>query len=477
MRTSAVYCASVWLLMGVSAWAQYPPGQYPPGQYPGQYPPGQYPPGQYPPGQYPPGQYPNTYPTRLPGGIPVNLPVPNVNLPKKSPKDKGSGGPEVTLAPVDGSLRKLAEKDLFLQTSKAVLHFRLLPKTQFRNKAGDPIRDSLLHPGDQLSVQVSPDDPETALRVVMLREGTASERKSAEKPVTEARAPEEKDLGKARTEMAQESAAPTEVAEPAEAPKPESPNTEAPPTPAESAPRDTRPDTDAAILSDARAAASSYTANLPNFLAEQATTRYFSTGWPASWQEIDVVTATVAYAHGKEDYRDIQVNGTPTQVPPERSGSWSTGEFGTTLQDILSFATNAAFHRRGADRVAGRPAVVFDYTVAQPNSHWTLVSPDGRNYNPGYQGAVWIDRDTRRVLRIEQRAVGLPRDYPFNKAECTIEYGFVKIEQATYLLPALSENLACMSGSGSCSRNSIQFRNYRKFTTDSTVKFDKFLGM
>src|SRR5215470_960725 len=69
---------------------QYPTGQYPPTTYPqgGQYPPNTYPPGQYPPGQYPPN-YPNTYPTRLPGGVPVNLPVPEVKLPRRK-DDKGS---------------------------------------------------------------------------------------------------------------------------------------------------------------------------------------------------------------------------------------------------------------------------------------------------------------------------------------------------------------------------------------------------
>src|SRR5262245_35527802 len=91
-------------------------------QYPGG---GQYPPGQYPPGQYPP----NTYPTQLPGGIPVGIQVPEIKLPRRGSKDK----PEevkMTLASVDGTLRKLRDKDLFLQTSsQQVLRFRLLAKT------------------------------------------------------------------------------------------------------------------------------------------------------------------------------------------------------------------------------------------------------------------------------------------------------------------------------------------------------------
>src|SRR5713101_4544586 len=80
---------------------QYPPGQYPPNTYPpGQYPPGQYPPNTYPPGQYPPNN-PNTYPTRLPGGVPVNLPVPEIKLPKKN--DKKAEETKITVASVDGT--------------------------------------------------------------------------------------------------------------------------------------------------------------------------------------------------------------------------------------------------------------------------------------------------------------------------------------------------------------------------------------
>lgn len=108
---------------------------------------------------------------------------------------------------VDGSMRKLGEKELFLQTSSdTVLRFRLLPKTQFSDLQGVPIRDSLLHPGDQLSVLVSPDDLETAVRVVLKSAGTSAERGSAEMPVTEesVRAPKEKDLEQGRTAKVEE---------------------------------------------------------------------------------------------------------------------------------------------------------------------------------------------------------------------------------------------------------------------------------
>src|SRR5262245_3866466 len=373
-----------------TAW-QYPQG--------GQYPPGtQYPPGQYPPGQYPPGQYPQTYPTRLPGGIPV----PEIKLPKRGPKENPDEI-KVTVADVNGTLRRLREKDIVIQTSpQRLLRFRLLAKTLFRNKQGDPIRDSLLHPGDQLSVQVSPDDEETALRVILLRNGSGAERAAAERPFDEAtvRTPAAEDLGKSRTVTDRK---PVEI-ETAEAAPVE--------TGAAPAPNATGPVTDQQLLSEAREAATKFLEGLPNFLVQQTTSRYFSNTFPARWQSVDVVTAEVASVDGKEQYRDIKINGVSSNAPPERSGAWSTGEFSTTLADLFASATNASFKRRGSDKLGSRTSSVFDFTVAQPNSHWEMVSPDGRRYSPPFEGSVWIDQETRRVLRIEQRTISMPNDFP-----------------------------------------------------------------
>src|ERR1035438_8271127 len=195
---------------------------------------------------------------------------------------------------------------------------------------------------------------------------------------------------------------------------------------------DPRRNTDEAIIQDARAAATAFSTSLPNYLVQQVTSRYYATGFPPRWQEIDEVTADLSYVDGKEDYKNFAINGSPVNRPIEQTGSWSTGEFGTTLEDVMSFATNATFKTRGEEKMAGRTAVIFDYTVDQPHSHWTMVSPDGRQYKPAYDGAVWIDRESRRVLRIEQRATSFPRDFPINRAECKLQYAWVRIEQKSY---------------------------------------------
>jgi hypothetical protein len=466
----------VLLAFGQGYPSQYPPGQYPPGQYP----PGQYPPGQYPPGQYPQGQYPQG-----PG-----LPFPRIPWPKRKPKedkkpeDSAGKAASIMLAWVDGSMRSIGDKDLVLESDKSrLLRFRLIAKTQFKNKSGEVMRDSLIHPGDQLSVEVDTSDPETALHVVFVRAASPEERTAASKPVDQAKvvAPAADDLMNTHPSQPGEvagssSSAGTETAaaSPSGAGTPANPTASTAPavrTPIRGEAETESMSTDAIIL-EARSAAESFTADLPNFLVKQVTTRYASNSIPPGWRQLDVVTADLVCVDGKEDYRNILVNGQPTNRPIERTGSWSTGEWIVTLQDILSPATDAGFTKRRMERVGGRPAFVFDFAVSEENSHWILVSQIGRQYHVAYKGAIWIDKDTLRVLRIEQRTTTLPRGCPYENALSTVEYGFVNIQGKNALLPVSSENEACMSGAGTCVRNVISFQNYRKFTAESDIKFD-----
>lgn len=441
-----------WLLAGM-LFAQQNPGQYPSGQYPQ----GQYPPGQYPPGQYPPDQYPGQYPQgrRLPGG----LPIPEIKLPGRKSKDSKDKAPAQTrtVLSLEGKLRKLGAKDLLVEIPKGdVLQFRLLAKTQFRNKAGEPVRDSLLQPGDLLAVQVNPDDEETAWFVVLMRGGSAGDRAAGAKPVDMARVrtPQADDFGKPRTVSVRDEAAPVVSGG----------STEGATASALSA-----GEADA-LLKAARETATGYTASLPDFLAEQATTRYFRSSVIEQWQKLDVVTADVAYRNGKESYSNLAIDGRPRTQPVDQTGSWSSGEYGTALEDLMSEATAARFQLRGAEPVDGMNAAAFDFTVTEANSSWELVAPDQRRFKPAYEGTVWIDRESKRVVKIEQRAVSIPSDFPISRVESTLRYGFAPIEAKTYLLPAGGEYTACANG-GACTRNAIEFRNYRKFEAQSNVRF------
>jgi len=184
----------------------------------------------------------------------------------------------------------------------------------------------------------------------------------------------------------------------------------------ESAPAatDARSDTDLQVIPDARQAGSSFSAGLTEFFSSAS--RPSGTSPPVFHEvaEDRRGQAEVAVVDGKED----------TQRHDQRAARPSSGgahrrvvdrEFSTTLDDVLSWGRTRNGKRRGGIGIADRPALVFHYTVEQANSHWTLSARTAA-VNPPFEGAVWIDRESRRVLRIEQRSRTIPREFPFSKA-------------------------------------------------------------
>jgi len=161
------------------------------------------------------------------------------------------------------------------------------------------------------------------------------------------------------------------------------------------------------LIRKATEAALQFTETLPNYVVQEMVSRFESESKPVSWHAIDVVSTDVVYENGKEDYRNIKVNGKSSSQNLEQTGAWSTGEFGTLLIDLFSPATAAEFRPHGQERIAGVDTKVYSFDVKRENSHWNLhFGP--QTYRPSYGGKVWIDPKTARVLRIEMEALNLP---------------------------------------------------------------------
>jgi hypothetical protein len=222
------------------------------------------------------------------------------------------------------------------------------------------------------------------------------------------------------------------------------------------------------LLTRARESVLNFTEVLPNYMAKQVTTRFQGSGKGDRWQPQDNFTADLVYQDGKESYTNVMLNGKPAKGKIEETGAWSRGEFGTTLRDLFSPATNAAFKPRGSATIVGRKAKYFDYMVEQENSHWQIGVP-GQTYFPSYRGSIWIDVETARVLRVEMQGRRIPETFPVDTVESAIDFDFVKIGGGSYLVPIHSETLSCFRGLNTCSKNVIDFRNYRRFGAQSEL--------
>ncbi len=381
-----------------------------------------------------------------------------------------------------GVIRKMDEKSITLEaTDSRLIEIKVSASTKFRKGDGE-IAGSLVNTGDSIRVDAVEDSEGywTATTVVV----TKSEAPVAGGPspsILRSREAPERPVEPATTRAAADRSSsgddegPPKLRRgiPKARPKPRDDEdapiagrNEGDVTPV-AAPADPKQQ----LIDRAREAAFSFSEGLPNYVAQQFTTRYVREG--DHWRALDVVSATVVYENGKESYRDLQINGKPVKKNMEEmSGSWSTGEFGTTLKSLFDPRSAAQFDFRKQSTFQNFNAMVFDYAVDRQHSDWRITVAS-QAVIPAFLGRVWIDAKTARALRIEMSAVEIPLEFPMDKVEAAQDYGQVRLGPDEYLLPIHAENLSCQRGSPVCSRNVIEFRNYHKYQGETKIVFDK----
>jgi len=451
---------------------------------------GQYP-GQYPPGQYPGGGYPG-------GGI---------SIPSRSHKKKNQDKDQTdqpTLA-ADGQTLSNDGKTLVVATNDGrTLTMRVTPKTKF-TRSGNDIDGNKIIPHTTVHVEAFADDEANlSAATVNLLKDAPQETPGAE---------ESRQSSSARTRNQQsdddEMTRPTILNDPVDVPnrpilrhgKPtgtqsdaDQPTTQAstnrppvrrPQTAApvkagdgddfvidgQTAPITAKASASEELISKTRDWATTFTKGLPNFVCSQMTTRYVQRSKSEGWQPIDIITAKVFYEDGKESYKEITVGGKRTSKSMlDLGGSTSTGEFASILGGLLADQSRAEFKFYESTTVANEPAAIYDFKVPLANSNWT-ISVGGQTLRPAYSGSVWIDRATAQVRRIEMQASNIPKDFPEDTIQTVVDYQEVSLGTSKFLLPVHAENLGCDRGSPICTKNTIDFRDYHKYSGESTVVF------
>jgi hypothetical protein len=222
------------------------------------------------------------------------------------------------------------------------------------------------------------------------------------------------------------------------------------------------------LIERARVAAFEFSEKLPNFICKEFMARSTQHG-RESEMPLDVVSAEIIYADAQESYRDVKIDGRSTAKSlQEIGGSWSTGEFASTLLELFHPDTKAQFRSGGASSISGISAQVYDFQVRSENSRWRLQA-GSQTLIAAYGGSVWVDPSTARVLRIEMQARSIPPDFPMDAVESAVDYSYVTIGGASVLLPVHAESLGCERGTSNCSHNIIDFRNYHEYKVDFKI--------
>jgi hypothetical protein len=88
----------------------------------------------------------------------------------------------------------------------------------------------------------------------------------------------------------------------------------------------------------------------------------------------------------------------------------------------------------------------------------------------GLRGEAVIDRRTYGVLRLSYAADSLPPRFPVELLNVTVDYDQAEIAGRRYLLPL--QAVVQVVNQGVSQRNEVIFHSYRKFSSDSNVRFE-----
>lgn len=225
-----------------------------------------------------------------------------------------------------------------------------------------------------------------------------------------------------------------------------------------------------AVIEQAREQALATIDHLPDFLADQVIHRTLV--FQGRTMPRDTLETTIRHAHtGKENIHLVSINGLPTEKTYAETGDVITlGSFSAQMTALFRPSSQGVFTFVGEDLYRDRQCALYSYRVPKETSAFRLRVTDVNSKKyllpVGYSGRIWIDLETKLVLRVEQAADDILPDFPMTTAEMTVEYGWVRISGERYWMPITGEAVAEFRFLGKTFLNVIEFRNYRKFDAD-----------
>jgi hypothetical protein len=118
-----------------------------------------------------------------------------------------------------------------------------------------------------------------------------------------------------------------------------------------------------------------------------------------------------------------------------------------------------------------RRMAVFNYFIDSGHSQYSITYGSGEGDQQriitAYSGLIYADPNTGEIDRIKFVARDIPKSFPVNSAEETLDYDETQISGNPYIVPLYAT--LYMSAGRDKTKNEIQFANYRKFETGSTI--------
>lgn len=228
------------------------------------------------------------------------------------------------------------------------------------------------------------------------------------------------------------------------------------------------------VLEEARARASQYRQELPNLMCLQVTRRFADSTGTSAWVSKDHFVRSIHYDAGQESSRLVEYNGRKaTAEMTQLKGIAVAGVFGDLIDMVLSNNNQSVVRWKGVTLLGSSQTDILDIDVAAQHSGYRLIgSSRGEGATVAFHALVYIDAFTFGVRRIEIEAQNIPDRFPMRQAALSVDYDYLTISEHNYLLPQTA-TLYVREGAKLLKKNEVEYRDYRKFGSESAVHYAK----
>ena len=208
---------------------------------------------------------------------------------------------------------------------------------------------------------------------------------------------------------------------------------------------------------------------MPNFVADETAKRYRSTDQSPDWRLFDRVESEIAFRGRRAVRQHIRRNGKPWDESFDAlpGFKWYEG-FGTEISPLFDPKCPTTIQYEGRSTVGGRR--LLEYRFQSPvDGCFPFLYFTYERYNPARTGHVFID-DPGNVIQVDDEASKFPPDFEFARREEHLFWDYVKIGEASHLLPVRANFLVVYSD-GTRYRVEVEYKNHRHFEASTKITF------
>jgi hypothetical protein len=210
--------------------------------------------------------------------------------------------------------------------------------------------------------------------------------------------------------------------------------------------------------------------HMPSFIADETAKRYTSSRKvdPPVWKQVDTIESEIVFKSGEPTREHIRINGKPLNKPRVPGLNWSPF-FGTEIKMVFDPQCPTELAFEGREEAYGKQLLAYVFT-SPPDGCGGWWEWGRRRYNAGRTGRVLVEDPVGSLVRYEEKTTGYPKDFPGRLYQQAIVWEYVKIGDASDLLP-VSVNFELVFASEDSWRVTVDYKNHRRFEAATTITF------